>query len=626
VSTVDLTYDSARRLTEEKVTKAGPTVTYHRQYAWDKANRRTKVTDALTGWYSTFTNDASGRMQRIVNVAGAGGNPFPWPQGVTNVTSDANGNVVQLWGRDPSGNIWKISHELDYEQRVKRIILNNGDIIENVYDGMGNRLKELTTSGGSTTEKRFINAFGRVIQERDASDTVTARYYWENGRMFKKDYGVNTKYFIPEIRNSPLTTWNNAGTFQAYELYDAFGIIEDSTGTKQSPFELRSAIRVNNSHLTVTTLNQFSWPELGRNVDGFFQLVFAKGGGCDCPSCRFIYPVVSYLDGGGGVGGEGGGGGCGSCVDPDPSNPCQWCVYCASGGGGGDSGFGGREIGRFNTYEAFRAYLIAQRALCGCGGDGPPPPPPRDGGGGGDGCTGAGVSDGKALSIFEGSGEDIIPVKFSIGTIHGYIPALESEYGEITTLVPSIVLLVAKKPKEDPKDYWCKILEAAIEALKELGQKVPRSMQLVYDCVCKGIQSPECKDFLKKEGKNRLKRLIDAATDAKLLADFDCCYVDPKTEKKSDTFQGARCEFEMPTEKLFKCLCTSLGAFGEGKEKNKTGTEKCEEYCLERRTQCEGKCVIQAGILGGVSGPRCRRCCGRFYVTCLGYCISEECA
>jgi len=87
--------------------------------------------------------------------------------------------------------------------------MNNGDIIENVYDGMGVRVKEITTSGGTTTEKRFVNAMGRVIQEKDATDAVTARYYWEGSRFFKKDHGVNTKYFIPEIRNSLLTALYN---------------------------------------------------------------------------------------------------------------------------------------------------------------------------------------------------------------------------------------------------------------------------------------------------------------------------------------------------------------------------------------------------------------------------------
>jgi len=61
--------------------------------------------------------------------------------------------------------------------------MNNGDGMENVYDGMGVRVKEITTSGGSTTEKRFVNALGRVIQERDATDAVTARYYWEGSRF-----------------------------------------------------------------------------------------------------------------------------------------------------------------------------------------------------------------------------------------------------------------------------------------------------------------------------------------------------------------------------------------------------------------------------------------------------------
>ncbi len=69
--------------------------------------------------------------------------------------------LVQLWG-DSAGNIWKISHEMDYEQRVKRIILNNGDIIENVYDGM--------------SRYKSIGIGAMLQQERDGSDTVTARY------------------------------------------------------------------------------------------------------------------------------------------------------------------------------------------------------------------------------------------------------------------------------------------------------------------------------------------------------------------------------------------------------------------------------------------------------------------
>lgn len=90
---------------------------------------------------------------------------------------------------------------------------------------MGYRLKEVLTSGGTATPTNFVPMVGnRVIQTRDGSDTVTARYYWlsnaksrwglsgEGAQMFKKDHSTSSKYFVSEIRNPPLTAWNNAGT------------------------------------------------------------------------------------------------------------------------------------------------------------------------------------------------------------------------------------------------------------------------------------------------------------------------------------------------------------------------------------------------------------------------------
>jgi YD repeat-containing protein len=126
------------------------------------------------------------------------------------VTSDANGNIVQLWGRNiDDGTIWKVAHEFNYEQQLTRILLNNGDTVANTYDGFGYRLKEVTTSGGTPTEKRLIPILGnRVIQERDSSDTVTARYYWEKGHSSKRTTGVARSILCPR----PGTARSRAGT------------------------------------------------------------------------------------------------------------------------------------------------------------------------------------------------------------------------------------------------------------------------------------------------------------------------------------------------------------------------------------------------------------------------------
>jgi hypothetical protein len=113
-----------------------------------------------------------------------------WPKGTTNVTCDGNGNATQLGGQNvEDGTIWKVAQEFDYEQRMTRVRAANGDLIVNEYHGMGTRLKELKTSAGSTTEKRFVYALGRVIQERDGSDAVTARYFWGFGELLNRGAG-----------------------------------------------------------------------------------------------------------------------------------------------------------------------------------------------------------------------------------------------------------------------------------------------------------------------------------------------------------------------------------------------------------------------------------------------------
>jgi len=153
----------------------------------------------------------------------------------------------------------------------------------NEYDAMGARLKQIKTSGGTATETRMVYALGRVIQERDSSDAVTARYYWGdvaagNGQtVFKKDNGDSAKYLVPDGRGSPLQNLNKDGTLAGARAYDAFGVTNYSSGTALTPFELSANMRVNGSHLTLTPVNRALYPELGRAVTGWFRLTHLNG-------------------------------------------------------------------------------------------------------------------------------------------------------------------------------------------------------------------------------------------------------------------------------------------------------------------------------------------------------------
>jgi hypothetical protein len=82
---------------------AGQTV-YQRLYEWDK------------NWNFLQVLDDSGRLISINTMTVTGNNPFPWPVGLTTVTSDANGAIRAL----QNGN-WRAECDVDYEGRLTEI-------------------------------------------------------------------------------------------------------------------------------------------------------------------------------------------------------------------------------------------------------------------------------------------------------------------------------------------------------------------------------------------------------------------------------------------------------------------------------------------------------------------------
>jgi hypothetical protein len=217
-----------------------------------------------------------------------------WPKGSTNVTCDGNENATQLGGQNvEDGTIWKVAQEFDYEQRLTRVRAANGDIIVNEYDAMGARLKQIKTSGGTATETRMVYALGRVIQERDASDAVTARYYWGDvaagnaQTVFKKDNGESAKYLVPDGRGSPLENLNKDGTLSGARAYDAFGVTNYPSGTALTPFEYYANLRLSGTQIAMTAQGRPYFAEIGQDVDGgyrLYRLSYTRG---DCAKYQF---------------------------------------------------------------------------------------------------------------------------------------------------------------------------------------------------------------------------------------------------------------------------------------------------------------------------------------------------
>jgi hypothetical protein len=220
------------------------------------------------------------------------------------VQSDKSGNILRMEGTN-----WWIAQEFDYEQRLTRVRAANGDIIVNEYDAMGARLKQIKTSGGTATETRMVYALGRLIQERDASDAVTARYFWGDvaagnaQTVFKKDNGESAKYLVPEGRGSPLENLNKDGTLSGARAYDAFGVTNYSFGTTLTPFECYANLRLSGSQITLTGQGRPYYPEIGQNVDGGYRLTYFNGQGSacggECGPVFELHPALPKKRGGG---------------------------------------------------------------------------------------------------------------------------------------------------------------------------------------------------------------------------------------------------------------------------------------------------------------------------------------
>jgi YD repeat-containing protein len=109
-------------------------VVYQRRYEWDKNWNLTQTLDELGGWRAEYGLDDAGRLVRINTIAGAGSNPFPWPVGLTTVTSDANGSIRAL-----VNGTWRAEFEVDYEGRLTEIRWPGYKTVRVVYDGVGRK-------------------------------------------------------------------------------------------------------------------------------------------------------------------------------------------------------------------------------------------------------------------------------------------------------------------------------------------------------------------------------------------------------------------------------------------------------------------------------------------------------
>jgi RHS repeat-associated protein len=174
-TTRDYQYDDLYRLTDEHVTLAGAT-RWHNGFAYDPVgNRLRQDRIETTGSERVVLYDYDER-DRLLTESSGDATLYGW---------DENGNQISKSG--PQG----ATYEWDFENRLRKVSLANGTVVEHDYDVDGTRIRTRTTppTGPPTTIDDLVDPYhqtsaagrglvlSQVVVETDAPTGALAAYH-----------------------------------------------------------------------------------------------------------------------------------------------------------------------------------------------------------------------------------------------------------------------------------------------------------------------------------------------------------------------------------------------------------------------------------------------------------------
>ncbi|NEU84375.1 hypothetical protein G1O98_36695 [Nostoc sp. UIC10630] len=215
---VDYTYDSLYRLTEEKITDAtAGNRTFG--YSYDLAGNRLSKTDSTEG-LTTYTYDANNRLKdtTIGSV-------------VTNFTYDNNGSLKQRANGSQTINYDWIN---DGENRL--IGVNSGTSQQQyIYDAFGSRVASISDGVRTNYLAAPIWDLPQVLMEYDESGQITTDYTLGMGLVRSRHDGREGFYHTDGLGSTRLIT-DNVGLITDRYTYDAFGELLNTDGTFGNSF------------------------------------------------------------------------------------------------------------------------------------------------------------------------------------------------------------------------------------------------------------------------------------------------------------------------------------------------------------------------------------------------------
>ncbi|MCV3217127.1 polymorphic toxin-type HINT domain-containing protein [Plectonema radiosum NIES-515] len=249
--TVDYTYDSLYRLTEEKITDAAVgnrTI----GYSYDKVGNRLSKTDTLSG-LTSYTYDRNNRLKDTTQGTK-----------VTNFTYDNNGSlkrrsdgtqtVTYDWINDGENRLIGITSSSTSGTSQQRYI----------YDAFGNRVASISDGVRTNYLSAPIWDLPEVLMEYGASGQVTADYTQGVGLVRSIRDGKEGFYHTDGLGSTRVIT-DTVGLITDRYTYDAFGVLLNTTGTFGNSFQFAGEQRDSSTGLDYLRARYYD-PNLGRFI------------------------------------------------------------------------------------------------------------------------------------------------------------------------------------------------------------------------------------------------------------------------------------------------------------------------------------------------------------------------
>jgi len=215
-------YDSIDRLVSETVTGS---LSYSNSFGYDSVgNRLTQVSTGNHPGTVDYTYDNRDRLTL---------------EGTTAHTYDANGNLTAKTG--------EATYTWNFENRLTRVALQDGTLVDHVYDVDGNRVQTTVTpaGGGTPTVTKYLvdttGSLSQVIAELDGTGALTSLYVRAGNELLSvlRPTGQSswaTRYVHVDGLGSIRVLTDEAGLVTDTRDYEAFGVRNESAGSDSLAF------------------------------------------------------------------------------------------------------------------------------------------------------------------------------------------------------------------------------------------------------------------------------------------------------------------------------------------------------------------------------------------------------